>query len=394
MHLIDLSTLLGLQSISTEVPHTEGTLLSRKFPTLYALSKTGSIRVYEIVVENKYTHAVMTTRKKVTLNGKWTEDTYEYHTGVNIGKSNETSYLEQALSEAQSAWNRLLDAGFTTTMPDPKQKFNTDANGKIKPMLAISYNERKIKFPCLCQPKYDGVRCTISEDADGIHIISRKGKPYVIPHLALWAEEHRELLPLDGELYNHGELTFQEIISAVKKVSPLTEKIRYVVYDRPIEGATNIQRWEQLLKDFADIKDAPAYLSGDSLVFNLEQLKEYHDECVANGYEGIIIRNFDGVYEFGFRSSDLIKYKEFNDAEFKIVDVVEATGRDAGTAVFVCVCADGEFNVKPQGSRELRAEYFKNRKSLIGKYVSVQYQGLSDDGIPRFPSAIAIRDYE
>lgn len=32
---------------------------------------------------------------------------------------------------------------------------------------------------------------------------------------------------------NHKELTFQEIISAVKKVSDITSKIRYVVYDHP-----------------------------------------------------------------------------------------------------------------------------------------------------------------
>lgn len=39
--------------------------------------------------------------------------------GVNIGKANETTYFEQALSEVQSAWNRLQVAGFTVTMPDP-----------------------------------------------------------------------------------------------------------------------------------------------------------------------------------------------------------------------------------------------------------------------------------
>ena len=125
MNTIDLTTLLLMQSVFAESPQDTGTLLSKKFPTLYALSKTGSIRVYEIIVENRYTHAIMTTRKKVTLNGKWTEDVYEYHTGVNIGKSNETTYLEQALSEAQSAWNRLLDAGFT----DSYRHFYPDTEG-------------------------------------------------------------------------------------------------------------------------------------------------------------------------------------------------------------------------------------------------------------------------
>lgn len=365
------------------------------FPRMYALSKTGSIRVYDITVEDMGDHAVMTTRKKVTLNGKWTEDKYEYWEGVNIGKSNETTYLEQALSEAQSAWKRLQDAGFTVTMPDKDAKFNTDANGKIKPMLAIHFNEKKIKFPCLCQPKYDGVRCTISQDEEGIHIISRKGKPYKIPHLEKWANENRHLLPLDGELYNHKELTFQEIVSAVKRLSDITSKIKYVVYDRPIENVNNGDRWSQLDTDFAGIKDAPAYLSSWTMCFNMKDIWDYHKECTDEGYEGIIIRNIDGLYEFGFRSNNLIKLKTFDDSEFEIIDVVEATGRDAGTSVMVLRTSDGnEFNAKPQGSRELRAEYLKNRKNIIGKWATVQYQGLSDDGVPRFPSLITIRDYE
>lgn len=368
----------------------------RPFPRMYALSKTGSIRVYDIMVEYCGDHSVMTTKKKVTLDGKWTEDRYEYWEGVNIGKANETTFHEQAINEAQSAWNKLRDAGYTMVMPDPKKKFNTDANGKIKPMLAIPFNEKKVKFPCLCQPKYDGVRCTISEDSDGIHIISRKGKPYEIPHLARWAKQNTDLLPLDGELYNHKELSFQEIISAVKRVSEITNKIRYVVYDRPVQEVSNLDRWKQIVRDFEKVpSDAPAYRSDWVYCENMNDVKRYHDQCVAKGYEGIIIRNYVGTYEFGFRSSDLIKYKEFDDAEFQIADVIEATGRDKNSAVFVLKTKEGKlFNAKPQGTFELRHKYWVERNSLLGKYCTVQYQGLSDDNIPRFPSAIAIRDYE
>lgn len=399
--LIEIPILLFLKEMSAS---REKDPEKYPFPRMYALSKTGSIRVYDIVVEDKGDHAIMTTRKKVTLNGKWTEDRYEYWEGVNIGKSNETTYLEQALSEAQSAWKRLQDAGFTITMPDKNTKFNTDANGKIKPMLAISFNEKKIKFPCLCQPKYDGVRCTISQDEDGIHIISRKGKPYKIPHLEKWANENKDLLPLDGELYSHKELTFQEIISAVKKVSDITGNIRYVVYDRPVEGINNNDRWNKLLSDFSKVeKDAPAYISEWTLCTCMKHVWDYHKECVEKGYEGVIIRNLDGEYEFGFRSNNLIKLKTFDDSEFEIADVIEANGRDAGTAIFVLylpghegeyITEDNTFKAKPQGPRKLRKVYLSNADKITGKKATVQYQGLSDDGKPRFPSAISVRDYE
>lgn len=361
-----------------------------EFPTLYARSKNGNIRTYLIEVVDFEGYSLIRTTKKANLQGKEVVDETVVNSGVNLGKANATTYQEQARLQAHSMYKRLLDAGFTPTIPT--EHFNTDAEGKIKPMLAISFNEKKIKFPCIVQPKYDGVRCLITFDKE-VQIFSRKGKPYNIPHLKKWAEEHRGLLPLDGELYNHGELTFQEIVSAVKKQSEITPLIRYVVYDKPTEG-TNKERWENLQKEFPNEDNSPAYLSGSIICHSMEEIWCYHEKCVSQGYEGVIIRNLKGTYEKGFRSSNLIKLKVFNDAEFKIIDVIEASGRDAGTAIFVCECKGGYFNVKPQGTRELRKEYFINQDKLIGKMVTVQYQGLSDEGIPRFPSAITIRDYE
>lgn len=364
----------------------------KQYETLYARSKNGGVRTYRIFVEDRDGFAVIRTVKQTTLGGKETTDVQFVDSGVNIGKSNETTYLEQAYLMADSQYRRLLDAGFTTTIPTGK--YNTDAEGKIKPMLAVSFNEKKIKFPCIVQPKYDGVRCLITFEDGEVRIFSRKGKPYNIPHLKKWAEENVDLLPLDGELYNHKELTFQEIVSAVKRESEITPLIHYVVYDTPRDG-NNKERISYLEKAFSDVgENAPVSLSISRVCNGMSEVWKMHDKFTSEGYEGAIIRNMDGHYEQGFRSNDLIKLKVFDDAEFRIVDVVEASGRDSGTAIFVCECGGGLFNVKPQGTREKRAKYFNNSEEIIGKIVTVQYQGLSDEGIPRFPSAITIRDYE
>lgn len=379
------------------MPTKEHPFTAYNLPWLYALSKKGTVRTYRIEVSIFINRAVLCTLKRVTDTGVWQIDSYKYTEGVNIGKSNETTFAQQAINEANSMYRRLLDAGYTTTKPKKGERFNTDANGSMKPMLAKS-DRSKIKFPCIAQPKYDGVRCLVFDKDGEIQIVSRKGKPYNIPHLKEWAEKHRDLLPLDGELYNHKELTFQEIVSAVKKQSDITPKIRYVVYDRPIDNVDNAERWTWLLKKFKDTSSkgkSPVYLSESRVCFNMESLMKYHDECVEKGYEGAIARNNRGTYEFGFRSNNLIKIKEFKDAEYEIVDVIEASGRDAGTSIMVLKTTDGNvFNAKPQGSRELRAEYLRNRKSIIGKWATIQYQELSDDGVPRFPSLVTIRDYE
>lgn len=368
------------------------------YDPLYALSKTGKLRIYTLAVEDYGTYAEIVTTSRLSESGKATEDRKKVTKGVNIGKSNETTYLEQAFRMANSKINKLHDEGFSETKPDLTQKFNTDANGEIKPMLAIPFDEKQIRYPCLCQPKYDGVRCTISVGTDNeVKIISRQGKPYNIPHLKVWAESHREILPLDGELYNHLDLTFQEIISAVKRQSEITSKIRYVVYDRPVDGEENSERWGRLLdmRDRGMFSNSPAYLTSYRLCYNIDEVREYHRECVSEGYEGVIIRNLEGLYEFGFRSRNLIKLKDFDDSEFLISDVVEGTGRDAGTAVFELSLPDGRrFKARPVGSFEQRKDYFDRAPELIGKQCTVKYQGFSDDGVPRFPVAIAVRDYE
>ncbi len=368
------------------------------YDPLYALSKTGKLRIYTLKVEDYGTYAVIVTTSRLGETGKATEDRKLVNKGVNIGKSNETTYLEQAFRIANSKISKLRDEGFSETKPEEGKVFNTDANGEIKPMLAIPFDEKQVRFPCLCQPKYDGVRCTVSVGADNeVKIISRKGKPYNIPHLKEWAENHREVLPLDGELYNHGELSFQEITSAVKRQSEMTKKIRYVVYDRPVDNEENSERWGRLLdmNDRGLFSGSPVYLSSHKICYDMDEVRAYHAECVADGYEGVIIRNTDAKYEFGFRSRNLVKLKEFDDSEFLISDVVEGTGRDAGTAVFELQLPDGRtFKARPVGSFEQRKDYFDNRTELIGKMCTVKYQGFSDDGVPRFPVAIAVRDYE
>jgi hypothetical protein len=50
------------------------------------------------------------------------------------------------------------------------------------------------------------------------------------------------------------------------------------------------------------------------------------------------------------------------------------------------------FNCRPEGSQENRADLFKNRRELVGKYLTVRYFELSKDGIPLFPVGVGVRD--
>ena len=264
----------------------------------------------------------------------------------------------------------------------------------MKPMLATKFDASQVKYPCFVQPKYDGVRCMLKEGEDGqVHLISRGGKEYDVPRIKAWGEAHRGLLPLDGEIYNHQELTFQQICSAVKVYSDWTDKLRMVVYDTPITGSF-AYRWEMLKELFKNVEDEePVYLTQTRIADKESHLHSWHNIFVSLGYEGAIIRNAEGSYTEG-RSNNLMKLKHFDTTEFEITDVLEAGGQDSGTAIFKLRCKGYEFCARPIGSKSLRTGYLKDRLSLIGKMATVQHQGYSDAGVPRFPVLLNIRDYE
>ena len=363
------------------------------FPRLYKRTKRGSIAWYQIQVLFTRGNAQIITDKASTIDGKSQNDIETLIEGKNIGKANETSMYQQANSEAQSRYNRLLDDGYKTEMPTDDEEFNTDQNGAVKPMLAAVFDEDKhTDFPYYTQPKLDGVRSIAKWGESKVLLTTRKGKPMNVPHIQ---EALEKILPkdiiFDGEMYVHQVLSFQEIVSATKKVSALTSELRYCVYDIVAPKNTFAERF-RLLKHIADAFEGhPIELVRTQKVETMDDLNRVEEACVKNSYEGIMVRRLKGLYTPGFRSKDLLKLKRFEDAEFEITDVVEASGRDAGTAIFTCITKEGnEFNCRPQGTFEERADYWENRKKLIGKKLTIKFQGKSDDGIPRFPVGKAI----
>ena len=90
-----------------------------------------------------------------------------------------------------------------------------------------------------------------------------------------------------------------------------------------------------------------------------------------------------------------MKYKEFEDKEFKIIGSDQGTGLEEGCVVWICEQEDGSpFRVRPKGTREDRRQLFINTEKYIGEPLTVRFQERSEDNIPIFPVGIAIRDYE
>ena len=389
-----------------------------EFPTLYKLDTTGNIRQWKIwVTQTKkdepahiYAEAGLVTTSKGEIGKKVETKPKIITSGKNIGKKNETTIWEQAIFEANSKWTKKQET----------EHFNTDINNIdkviVKAMTAQEFGKhcKKIEFPAIVQRKYDGVR-TLSYllENDTIALMSRQGKFYKnLEHIRQEVNDlldkypYKTTLYFDGEMGSFGKkqtLSFQEAISIIRseklddKKRKREKEIEYIIYDFVDTSNLKLTFKERnvILKNlFKKMKFDHIKLSPTATVKNIKEIDKKHTEYVEQGFEGIMIRNMNSPYEFK-RSYNLQKYKFFTDSEFEIVDFKEATGNDIGTIVFICQTDKNDiFEVRPQGTREQRKEMFEKGKSYIGKMLTVKYQELTDDGKPRFPVGINIRDYE
>ncbi len=88
----------------------------------------------------------------------------------------------------------------------------------------------------------------------------------------------------------------------------------------------------------------------------------------------------------------MIKVKEFQDAEFEILGLVEGLREE--DFVFKLKCDNGIFEAKPEGDRAIKRYYRSKINDIIGKMGTVRYFGLTKNGLPNIPVFVKIREYD
>ena len=363
-------------------------------PTLYKRTELGQIQVWTMHVDGNKFYSIegiqggtMTTNKPTVCAGK------------NVGRANETSPEEQATKEAQAKWKKKTESGYSTDVGKVD-----DAMAYFEPQLAHKYNDYKdrVKFPVLVSKKLDGLRMIITKQG----IFTRNGKIFnATPHLRKVLEpifvEHPNWV-LDGEGYT-SDVPFEKVVSLIKRQKPTAEDLA--------ESAKLVQFWlfdgvvdaknASFDKRFGIITEAISKLSAEArkmivVVDNIEvttheEIIKYHDKFVGQGFEGIMIRVPSAPYE-NKRSRNLLKYKQFIDDEFEIIDVVEGQGNRSGMAGQLTLkMKDGKtFGAGIKGGEDFYKELWKDRVTYTGKKATVRYQNLTEAGVPRFPVAVVV----
>jgi ATP-dependent DNA ligase len=367
-----------------------------QFPTLYKKNKNGSFQQWSLRTEDA---EIITEHGKVDGKMQTSSKTAK---GKSIGKKNETTPEEQAKLTAQSMWTKKKDKGYFESIQEAENEL------VFLPMLAHDMTkmarakrEHMLDGHVYAQPKLDGIRCLARWNGDKVQLLSRGGKEYHVAHLSEALEA--VLLPgqvLDGEIYIH-RLMRQDINALVKKhrkeeyedTGYCSKDLEFWIYDTFMLDKLD-QPFQERVQHLAHLNVDGTILRSviTTSLLSYKDFEMFHSGTTQNGFEGTIIRLPEGTYELANRSRALLKYKDFQDAEYEIIGFKDGEGKFENCVIWVCrVGEDQTVDVVPKGTLQQKRKWFETAEEHMGKMITVKYQSLSKDGIPEFPVGLGFR---
>lgn len=361
-------------------------------PVLQATTRTGKAKFWQGHVaqegDNWYNQASYWQLKNSgeTSAVQWSEP-YIVE-AKNVGRANATTAEQQAYLEIERDFKKQKDKGYAEIGQEPEVL--------PLPMLAHKFSDRghKVTWPAYVQPKLNGQRMLLDNSKGW----SRGGKE-IIPECIAHIQEELGPLPegtiLDGELILPDNPLLQKTMTAIKKYRPeLSPTLVYWVYDIVDPSKTFSERFALLSETLSEGTEH-VKLTPTKTVDNAAEVMAYHEHFVRLRFEGSMVRFDSEGYDIGHRNNQLQKVKDFVDAEFEVLDIVDGGGRFQGAAIFVCKATETEtFTCVPEGDMDYRRNLFSNREEILSttKYLTVRYQELSKDGVPIFPVGVSLRE--
>lgn len=257
-------------------------------------------------------------------------------------------------------------------------------------MLASQYDEKlvaKMKFPAMAQLKMDGMRFNAIVRSGKCELKSRSGK--TVDLLGRLEQEFIVMaggrnLVFDGELVvdNEGALLDRQtgngiLNKAVKGTISEQEAKRVratlwdvIPYDRFVKGVDKESYMTRftLLQSMSHPKTIR--IVEHKVVANIEEAQAIFEKYLAEGQEGIILKNLNSPWE-DKRSKNLIKFKGEMDCDLRVVGVQPGTGKYEGKlGALICESEDGVIKVDVgSGFKDFQRE----ENYPIGTIVAVKY---------------------
>ncbi len=284
----------------------------------------------------------------------------------------------------------------------------------FKPMLAATVKDiDMLNYPLLVSPKLDGIRCVILNGK----ALTRNLKPIPNNHIRKFLESNKLLDGFDGEIMvKSGD--FNKVQSAVMSEDG-EPNFYYAVFDYHKDGslqyALRLQKISATIKTINDprVREVPQFVADCQ-----NDVLELEKEMLADGYEGLMLRNASTAYKHGrstFNEGKLMKLKRFEDDEATILKVeplyenqnvakTNKLGRtersshqenmiaqETAGSLLVELSNGKQFSIGTGMDDTTRQDLWNRSAAIIGTKVKFKYQELSADGIPRFPVFLGLR---
>jgi DNA ligase-1 len=136
------------------------------------------------------------------------------------------------------------------------------------------------------------------------------------------------------------------------------------------------------------------YVPFQKIETDINIINKYLDTFIDSGYEGLILKA-DSPY-IRKKTIEWCKVKKKDNMDIRVIDIEEGTGKYKNmVGALICELDNGKkVNVGSGLDDEFRKFYWKkkNRNDIIDKYIEIEFQELTNDGKPRFPVFVRIRD--
>ena len=293
----------------------------------------------------------------------------------------------------------------------------------LSPILAYPWEKYHHQFTedqeLYVTPKLDGIRCIAACDqkTGAPFILSRIGNPLTstpqVNKALMELFEKDKKLVLDGELYHHDlKDKFELLVGAVRtrngnfkdaETAAAAHKMQFHVFDTMYSGSFAEDDTPYTIRSglYADLlskvnaESKSVLIPVQQHVIQKKDVQSQTTKFCAEGYEGSMARSGADPYVHT-RSSGLLKVKRMEDDEFVLIKIEEGKGRlakTAGNAVLQTKDGKTTFNASLSCDDTQKRDLWRNRSRLANGHLvaTVQYQGLTKNGVPRFPILKTIR---
>tara|TARA_Y200000002_G_scaffold224423_1_gene185330 strand:+ start:8565 stop:9827 length:1263 start_codon:yes stop_codon:yes gene_type:complete len=304
-----------------------------------------------------------------------------------------------------------LKAGFSEKTVNKVQKGTIPVFGC---MLARdgAKEEKRLVGEVLIENKYDGVRCIAIVQNNSATLYSRNGKVFPnFPHIeeALSKPEFNNMV-FDGEIMSDN---FQTLMKQVYRKTDVDTSDAYLAlfdvldlkdYNKGSTSLNTLQRKEIL--DNMAFDDCIQEVEWTRCNLDTEGgqriFKRMNKEAIENGYEGLMVKPIEAVYECK-RSPSWLKIKPIIEVTLTIKDIEEGQGKFLGTTgALVCEGVDDGVHIKVNVgsglSDDQRDMFWDNRDVVIGDLVEIRADAITQaengEYSLRFPRFKTFRGFE